>query len=374
MITLKTKKAQQNIIITVLLVLIAISAIVLVSTFVVNMIKVKVQEGEVMSKTYNLDVTSTQLIDSLYYKIYIQRRGPNEPLGGVKIVLTDSSGNSKTYSDYTSISVPETKPVTVPAELKNIAKVEVYPIVNYSGRQVLGNIAGSMSLSSSGTSSGSYSGNTGTLQTSSNNLVAYYPFEGNANDASGNGFNGACSSPKCPTLVPGRIGQAYSFDGIDDIINIVDAPALRLNESLTISAWINPKITARTEVIWKNYLYEFDLATELNGFHWWHGNSSGTGVGLDTLNSKNNFTIDKWTHIAVSRDGNSRIVNFYVNGTKVYTVSYSSTNSPKTSTNPIQIGSRNGVQNFTGMIDEVRIYNRSLSATEIASLYAFESS
>jgi len=70
-------------------------------------------------------------------------------------------------------------------------------------------------------------------------LVAYYPFNGNVNDESGNGNNGIVYGA---TLTNDRLGNpnsAYSFDGINDYISVPDSYSLRSpTEAVSISAWI----------------------------------------------------------------------------------------------------------------------------------------
>jgi hypothetical protein len=69
-------------------------------------------------------------------------------------------------------------------------------------------------------------------------LVAYYPFNGNANDESGNGNHGTVSGA---LLVADRFGQAnraYAFDGIDDYIRISNQPDLNFQQAITISFWM----------------------------------------------------------------------------------------------------------------------------------------
>ena len=71
----------------------------------------------------------------------------------------------------------------------------------------------------------------------SKTLVAFYPFNGNVNDQSGNGNNGASSGGV--SYPSGRIGQAASFDGTTGYISVPDSSSLRLNQ-FTLAAWINP--------------------------------------------------------------------------------------------------------------------------------------
>ena len=65
-------------------------------------------------------------------------------------------------------------------------------------------------------------------------LVAYYPLDGNANDASGNGYNGTIYGNP-PQFITGKIGSAMKFDGVDDYVSL---PALPGSPEATITGWM----------------------------------------------------------------------------------------------------------------------------------------
>src|SRR5450631_1606614 len=72
-----------------------------------------------------------------------------------------------------------------------------------------------------------------------NGLVAYYPFNGNANDASGNGINGTVNGA---TLIPDRFGianRAYSFNGVDNYVGFAGVPTSQV-DNWTMTAWLQP--------------------------------------------------------------------------------------------------------------------------------------
>ena len=72
-----------------------------------------------------------------------------------------------------------------------------------------------------------------------NGLVAYYPFNGNANDESGNGYNGIVNGATLSTDRFGNANNAYDYDGISNSISINDNPLLRFNNSFSISTWVS---------------------------------------------------------------------------------------------------------------------------------------
>ncbi|RKY55315.1 MAG: hypothetical protein DRP89_03575, partial [Candidatus Neomarinimicrobiota bacterium] len=71
-----------------------------------------------------------------------------------------------------------------------------------------------------------------------NGLVAYYPFNGNANDESGNGNDGTVNGATLTTDRFGNENSAYSFDGVDDYIMVQDSPELQFGTNdFTIALW-----------------------------------------------------------------------------------------------------------------------------------------
>jgi Concanavalin A-like lectin/glucanases superfamily/Secretion system C-terminal sorting domain len=79
-----------------------------------------------------------------------------------------------------------------------------------------------------------------TLNLSAQTLVAYYPFNGNANDATTNGNNGTVNGATLTTDRFGNANSAYLFNGINNDIIVPDAPDLRPSGAYTISAWVEP--------------------------------------------------------------------------------------------------------------------------------------
>jgi len=70
-------------------------------------------------------------------------------------------------------------------------------------------------------------------------LVAYFPFDGDANDASGNGHHGTVDGATLTTDRNGEDGRAYAFDGVDDFISVMDSPDFDIGGGdMTVLAWV----------------------------------------------------------------------------------------------------------------------------------------
>ena len=72
----------------------------------------------------------------------------------------------------------------------------------------------------------------------SNGLVGYWPFSGNANDASSNGNNGTVNGASLTTDRNGNANSAYSYDGVNDYIQVPHSSSISITGDITMSAWV----------------------------------------------------------------------------------------------------------------------------------------
>ena len=205
---------------------------------------------------------------------------------------------------------------------------------------------------------------TTTLSTISG-LVAAYSFDEGAgtvvNDLSGNGNTGTLVNATWSSS--GKFGSALSFNGTNSRVTINDSPSLHLSNAMTLEAWVNPTVvtSAWRDVIYKggndNYLIEGTTN---------HSAVPGGGATIGTTDlitfGTAPLTVGTWTHLAVTYDGS--LVRFYVNGVQIS--SSGITGAILGSNSQLQIGGDSVFgQFFAGLIDEVRIYNVALSATQV---------
>jgi subtilisin-like proprotein convertase family protein len=196
-------------------------------------------------------------------------------------------------------------------------------------------------------------------------LVAAYGFnEGtgtSAADVSGIGNNGVVGS--ATWTATGKYGGALSFNGSTARVNINDSPSLRLTTGMTLEAWVNPSTVSSA---WRDVIYKGDDNYYLMGT-----TTSSSRPALGAIFGASTYgevygtgalTANVWTHLAGTYDGTTE--RLYLNGVQV--ASRAQTGNILTSANPLTIGGDSFYgQYFSGMIDEVRIYNRALSAAEI---------
>ncbi len=208
-----------------------------------------------------------------------------------------------------------------------------------------------------------------------NGLVAYYPFNGNANDASGNGNNGTVNNVNFVSDRFGLPNRAGSFAGNSGSNVQINSANLNLSPDFTVSVWINYAAGAGTEGprIISTAGYEITTdSTFVTQRHINFNNTFSPGSGFANVSSSNGVPAGVWTHVVGVRVAGK--LNLYINGSPAGSVSvalppdYSRGFVPKIGGN-----SGAGTDNYAGLIDDIRIYNRALSASEVQQLYVIES-
>ena len=200
-------------------------------------------------------------------------------------------------------------------------------------------------------------------------LVAWYPFDGNASDISGNNHHGTVNGATLGTDRYGRPNEAYSFDGNDwiDLGNVLSRYDL-----LSFSAWFLANSNGSFQGIVSKPRSPAGTGSALK----WGGAFFNNGGSNFVLNADMGAT-GSWVHGALVHDGSK--ISVFVNGTLA--VHQNLSLNPVTSSESMLIGkelhanpptSSGGQRYFNGSIDDVRIYDRALSASEVTQLYYLE--
>lgn len=198
-------------------------------------------------------------------------------------------------------------------------------------------------------------------------LIAYYPFNGNANDESGNSNHGQIYGATLTADRKGKPNSAYSFDGNKQYIRVPNSFMLHgLGQEVTMSAW----------VLWKNAVYAGILCKASSSeqqlqFQFYRPNQNTKDAffhtsGKNVPESKFQLEMGQWIHVVLLVDGTTR--RFYVNGEFVGGTQGYPLIKPNYS--PLDIGRDDYfiTEYHTGLIDDIRIYNRVLSNKEIKEL------
>ena len=195
-------------------------------------------------------------------------------------------------------------------------------------------------------------------------LVAAYSFDAGSGstvaDVSGQGNTGSISGAAWTTTA--KTGSALSFDGVNDLVSIADSASLDLTTGMTMEAWVRP---TALEKKWRT------VVVKENGrgiaYSLYANERTGLPVGQVNIDGEQNATgsalaLNAWTHLATTFDGTT--LRLYKNG--VLAGSRAVSGAIPTSTGQLRIGG-NSVWSewFAGQIDDVRVYNRALSAAEL---------
>jgi len=217
---------------------------------------------------------------------------------------------------------------------------------------------------------------------STTGLLAKWSFEqatwtgavGEVRDSSTFSNHGRAFSGAIP-VSNGVVGKAAWFDGTNDYIEIPSTSNLQVNGSMALMFWIKPlNIGAqRLNPIDKSYGGEFALTIETNGrLSYFHGTAQATSnYWTYTALPSGRVVNALWQHVAIVRDAASTNVRCYYNGILVSQAVYSvaANQQPTKTTNAIRIARGYTAQSVLGSMDEVCIYSRALSASEVYGAY-----
>ncbi|MDC1060958.1 thrombospondin type 3 repeat-containing protein [Flavobacteriaceae bacterium] len=211
-----------------------------------------------------------------------------------------------------------------------------------------------------------------------NGLIAWYPFNGNANDESGNSLHGTNNGAVLTTDKYNFTNSAYLFDS-GDFIDLGNNENLNPQTALTISSWINLSdfdthhtIVGRNQSSGQDYGYNMgvliDQNNELTTLRYGIGNSTDGSV-VDK-NHPESLSQNQWYHFVSTYE--SGLFKMYLNGELVFEAIDNSISLINQNNHNTYIGKYRQItsnQFFRGKIDDVGFWNRALSQAEVAQLY-----
>ena len=195
-------------------------------------------------------------------------------------------------------------------------------------------------------------------------LVAAYSFDDATGttvaDLSGNTNTGSISGATWTT--GGRFGSALSFNGTSSRVTVPDSASLDLTNALTLEAWVRPSVTPTS---WRAVMHK-----DVDRYYLFASGTQNRPVVGGTFGTTNQnvtaptaLSVGTWAHLAATYDRTT--IRLYVNGVQVATGPQ--TAAVSTSNAVLTIGADFYGEQFAGLIDEVRVYNRALTAAEIQS-------
>ena len=200
-------------------------------------------------------------------------------------------------------------------------------------------------------------------------LVAFYPFSGNANDLSGFNNTGTVSGATLTTDRWGNTASAYSFDGVNNNIRVSSSTSLNFQNSITINFWMKVGEFYDREAYplshgnWEN---RWKVSISNKHIRW----TVKTNEGTKDLDSETELVKNKLYNVTALYDGND--YEIYINGELDAFTSFAGL--IQTTSIDLMIGQvlpGNTQYNFKGVLDDIRIYNYALSYSSIQSLYDY---
>ena len=219
-------------------------------------------------------------------------------------------------------------------------------------------------------------------------LVGWWPFNGNANDESGNGNNGTVNGA---TLTEDRFGacnKAFEFDGFSNFIRVENSSSISIQGSISISAWVlipqSNNLQQAQGLVTKWFYSGFNVCNnqEFDSYSLLLYDADLSGLvniaGTTNVNSVNDNAVfnndiqadSVWIHLTYTHDSQFG-GKLYLDGNQV--ASQSTIGDICPSTNPLYFGAdnNNGFVHrfFDGSLDDIGIWNRALTQDEITDLY-----
>jgi hypothetical protein len=198
-------------------------------------------------------------------------------------------------------------------------------------------------------------------------MVSWWPGDDHPNDIM-DGNHGTLQGGA--TYAPGMVEQAFSFDAsLNQGVIVPSSSNLNLTNAITIDAWVNPASfpNAFPTVVKRDRFVSETGSLAQYGLQVRNQGNAHCNINAAASASGGTVPINEWTHVAYTYD--RRQVRLYVSGVEV--ASTPLTDTIIASSHPLGIGTQPGFssRDFDGLIDEVEIFDRALSADEIRAIY-----
>lgn len=198
-----------------------------------------------------------------------------------------------------------------------------------------------------------------------NGLVGWWPFNGNANDESGNGNNGTVNGATLTSDRFGNVNKAYSFDGVNDYIS-----ATQNLSSFSISLWFKKEATTNTYSDIFHYENAYAQLINDSTFYARVQNPTQSSLGLPTTT---NVEVNQWHHLVLIFDSILQKIDVKIDNL-IYLTSVTGGGGvyyPSFNNNLFYFGGLQilNLYYFKGKLDDIGIWNRALTPQEITNLY-----
>ncbi len=317
----------------------------------------------IMQRRYNPALYQGNLVTQYRYDAdRVLVWGFNDPVTGAQVeVVANLSGSAKTETNIPWLSagtwydVFDQSPLIVSGTPLASMTIPAYTAKVYTNRR----------NSDLGIPSGT---------TTFSGLIASYPFTGNASDSSGNAINGVVNGSTLTSDRFGNANKAYSFNGSSDFIQVPHSSLFTFSSKATINLWVkadsggtgNPRFFSKGSTP-NGMEYFSDSVGNQQKRVAFTGDIAGTS-GLFGGYSKSLIGNQTWTMLTYIHD--SLTSKLYINGVLDTTFANANGVLPQT-TDDLFFGkhSQASTDYFNGSLDDINIYNKTLTQTQVDSLY-----
>ena len=354
------KKGLSDIVVTLIIIVLSLVAIGVVWVVVSNILKSGTQQASFQFGTLFLDLKIDKvLVDSSgNYQVTVSRGAGQGELTGVDFVFSDGT-NSQVVKESTSIQELGSQTFTFsPSDLGQVSivkEIDIAPVLNSGGTDQIGSKVDSKVFSTKDI-----------IQ----NLggVSWWRLNGDASDEFGNNPGTIVGGL---SFVQGRAGQAASFDGTYKYIRASSVNNLPLgNSPRTMLVWIKP--AGYPDPSYNGIIAYGTMGCYGKGSMLSIQNSSRLSMAFwcnDAYQAGTPANINQWNQVAFTYDGGTT-VKFYMNGAFADTESISYGQPAATLNGPLRIGCTDDPGRcFNGQIEDVMIFNKALTASQIQALY-----
>jgi len=211
-------------------------------------------------------------------------------------------------------------------------------------------------------------------------LVSWWPGDGNGKDIAGNSDGVLANGTSFST---GEVDKAFTLDGINQYVQVGDPVNLKISPSITLDAWVRPAATPPLDDAALSGIYsiitKWGQSATTDAYGIWLHNPDGNirlvgGIGIPGvsdhgLRSGGVIPVGVWTHVGMTYDGTTGLNVLYVNGVQVTQRIWNG--GITTSDLNVLIGKEDSFlpRYFNGSVDEVEVYNRALTPTELQSIF-----
>jgi hypothetical protein len=213
-----------------------------------------------------------------------------------------------------------------------------------------------------------------------NGLVGWWPFNGNANDESGNGNNGTVNGATLTTDRFGNTGKAYSFDGVDDFIKIPSSSTLDNINLATFNFWMKSSQLTNAQLFKKGDSQSISNAEQISsqininnqnqsGFATKFNSNCESGAGW-VNNYSNEIIVNNYWYMITGVIKNDSTL-YYINGSLISSILTPNSTMDICNGGPINLGRNwdNDPDQYNGILDDLGFWNRALTQQEITDLY-----